>query len=275
MRRFLIIAALAAGASAFAPASSVLPSLCRSGAQGPAITMKSSSKDDLAAANLAQRRMVVGGMFALLAPLAGLPEDAEAAKSGGRVGGGSFRSKAPAAPPRSRAAPTAPTVITRPSVTVIQSAPAMPFGYGYGGGMFGTCPLMPFSAMRYSLRCMPGVFAPAGIWRLRPFGMLRAPGGGYGFGLTPGQFIGLSAIELAESIARENRRQAYLRQQLEVQQQLGKDQAQIDALQRQLAEVPLAWLPFAQEMRGLALACPSPGLMNIAESDAAASRRSM
>jgi len=97
----------------------------------------------------------------------------------------------------------------------------------------------------------------------------RASGGGYGFGLTPGQFIGLSAIELAESIARENRRQAYLKQQLEVQQQLGKDQAQIDALQRQLAEVSLPWLPFAQELRGLALTCRSPGLMHIAESDAA------
>ena len=203
-RRSVILAALAIGASAFAPASSVLPSLRRSSAQGHAISMKSSSEEEMAADSLAQRRMVVGGLFALLAPLAGLPEGAEAAKSGGRMGGGSFRSKGAAprggggrAAPR---APTAPTVISRPSVTVIQSAPSMP--YGYGGGMFG------------------GGF-----------------GGGYGFGLTPGQFLGLSAIELAESIARENRRQAYLKQQLEVQQQLGKDQAQIDALSKQLAEV--------------------------------------
>jgi hypothetical protein len=62
-------------------------------------------------------------------------------------------------------------------------------------------------------------------------------GGGYGFGLTPGQFIGLSAIELAESIARENRRRAYLEQQMQIQRELGKDQAEIDALQKQLAEV--------------------------------------
>jgi hypothetical protein len=62
-------------------------------------------------------------------------------------------------------------------------------------------------------------------------------GGGYGFGLTPGQFLGLSAIELAESIARENRRRAYLEQQMKVQQQLGKDQADIDALKKQLDEV--------------------------------------
>jgi Tfp pilus assembly protein PilN len=69
-------------------------------------------------------------------------------------------------------------------------------------------------------------------------------GGGYGFGLSPGQFLGLSALELAESIQRENRRQAYLKQQLEVQQQLGKDQAQIDALSKQLAEVlPHALMP--------------------------------
>jgi len=160
------------------------------------------SEEDVAAESLQKRRMVVGGLFALLAPIAGLPEGADAAKSGGRMGGGSFRSKAaaPKAAPRGRAAPpTAPTVINRPSVTVIQSAPSMPFGGygGYGGGMFG---------------------------------------GGYGFGLTPGQFIGLSAIELAESIARENRRRAYLEQQMKVQRELGKDQAEIDALQKQLAE---------------------------------------
>ncbi len=94
----------------------------------------------------------------------------------------------------------------------------------------------------------------------------RASGGGYGFGLTPGQFIGLSAIELAESIARENRRQAYLKQQLEVQQQLGKDQAQIDALQRQLAEVLLPMAPFCAIVEwtsGLALMCHTPGLMHL------------
>lgn len=161
MRRSLIVAVLAAGASAFAPASSILPSLRRVGTQGPAIAMKSSSEDDVAASNLAQRRIVVGGLFALLAPLAGLPQGAEAAKSGGRMGGGGFRSKAPAAP-RGRTAPTSPTVITRPSVTVIQSAPAMPYGYGYGGGMFGTCPLMPSCAVCYSLIFVLDERVPAG-----------------------------------------------------------------------------------------------------------------
>eukprot|EP00961_Rhodomonas_salina_P046272 620818-Rhodomonas_salina.2 len=66
--------------------------------------------------------------------------------------------------------------------------------------------------------------------------MLGVAGGGYGFGLSPGQFLGLSAIELAESIARENRRRAQLEEQFKIQQQLGKDQAQIDMLQKQLAE---------------------------------------
>lgn len=41
---------------------------------------------------------------------------------------------------------------------------------------------------------------------------------------------------LAESIARENRRRAYLEQQMQIQRELGKDQAEIDALQKQLAE---------------------------------------
>merc|ERR1719478_1185028 len=113
------------------------------------------------------------------------------------MGGGSFRPKAssPRAAPRA-AAPAA----SRPSVTIINSAPAMPFGGGYGYGR-------------------PGLF-----------------GFGGGFGLTPGQFLGLSAIELAESIARENRRRAYLEQQMQIQRELGKDQAEIDALQKQLAE---------------------------------------
>jgi hypothetical protein len=48
--------------------------------------------------------------------------------------------------------------------------------------------------------------------------------------------LGLTAIELADSIAREQRRTALLNQQLETQRQLGKDQAEIEALQRQIKE---------------------------------------
>ena len=77
---------------------------------------------------------VFAGLLALLAPVAGLPEEAEA-RSGGRAGGGSFsrgggarmgggggiRGSVPRAAPR--------TTVVRPSVTVIQQAPS----YGYGG----------------------------------------------------------------------------------------------------------------------------------------------
>jgi len=138
------------------------------------------------------RRAVVGGLFALLTPLAGLPDSAEAARSGGRAGGGrgGFSSRA-----ATKAAPPTPQVV-RPSVTVIQSAPTMPFGGGFGGGY----------------------------------------GYGGGFGLSTGQLIGLSAIELADAFGREQRRQAFLKQQLETQQKLGKDEAQIAELQKQLAE---------------------------------------
>ena len=135
MLRIVFLTALCASAAAFAPAPSALPSLHRTRAQCSSIAMK--SEEDVAADTLAQRRIVVGGLFALLAPLAGLPQGAEAAKSGGRMGGGSFRPKAasPRAAPRA-AAPAA----SRPSVTIINSAPAMPFGGGYGygrPGMFG------------------------------------------------------------------------------------------------------------------------------------------
>jgi uncharacterized membrane protein len=141
MRKVLLLAATAAVASAFAPGST-LPSLRRAATAQCSSSIVMKSEEDVAAESLQKRRMVIGGLFALLAPIAGLPEGADAAKSGGRMGGGSFRSKAaaPKAAPRGRAAPpTSPTVINRPSVTVIQSAPSMPFGGygGYGGGMFG------------------------------------------------------------------------------------------------------------------------------------------
>ena len=43
-------------------------------------------------------------------------------------------------------------------------------------------------------------------------------------------------VELAETLIRENQRQAYLQQQLRTQQELGRDQAEIAMLQRALAE---------------------------------------
>jgi hypothetical protein len=55
-------------------------------------------------------------------------------------------------------------------------------------------------------------------------------------GISSGAWLGLTALELAEAVAREQRRAALLNQQLETQRQLGKDQAEIEALQRQIKE---------------------------------------
>jgi hypothetical protein len=58
-------------------------------------------------------------------------------------------------------------------------------------------------------------------------------GYGGGFGMSPGTYLGLS---LVDTLISEQRRQAYLQQQLRTQQELGKDQAMIQQLQRQVAE---------------------------------------
>merc|ERR1719327_182474 len=59
---------------------------------------------------------------------------------------------------------------------------------------------------------------------MSPFGM----GMCYGYGgISPGAVVGLTVLD---AIADEQRRQAYLRSQLETQRQLGKDQASIDQL---------------------------------------------
>ncbi len=55
-------------------------------------------------------------------------------------------------------------------------------------------------------------------------------------GLSSGAWLGLTALELADAVSREQRRAALLNQQLETQRQLGKDQAEIEALQRQIKE---------------------------------------
>jgi hypothetical protein len=58
-------------------------------------------------------------------------------------------------------------------------------------------------------------------------------GYGYGYGISPGAYLGLS---LVEALIREQERQAYLQQQLRTQLELGRDQAKIAELQRQLAD---------------------------------------
>ena len=63
------------------------------------------------------------------------------------------------------------------------------------------------------------------------FGGYGMYGGGFG-GNGAGLYLGLS---LAESFLREQQRQAYLQQQLRMQQQLGADQQAIQQLQNELA----------------------------------------
>ena len=124
------------------------------------------------------------------AVLVAAPMDAEAARSGGRMGG-----RAPAM----RSAP-------------MRSAP-MRGGGGYGGG---------YGGGRTNVIISPGI------------GMGMSPFGyGYGYGISPGAYLGLT---LAETLLREQQRQAYLEQQLRTQQQLGQDQAMIQQLQTALAE---------------------------------------
>mmetsp|Transcript_5003 Transcript_5003/g.13220 ORF Transcript_5003/g.13220 Transcript_5003/m.13220 type:complete len:220 (-) Transcript_5003:315-974(-) len=103
-----------------------------------------------------------------------------------------------------------------------------------GGRVGGRAPSMSRSVSRSApapQRTTNVYVAPAG-------GMGYGMGyGGYGmgggFGISPGAYLGLS---LAETFIREQQRQAYLQQQLRTQQELGRDQAQIQQLQQALME---------------------------------------
>lgn len=135
------------------------------------------------------------GLSLMLAPMG----DAMAARSGGRMGGsGGF------AAARSRTAPkaaaVAPPVAQAPRTTNVYVQPAMPMGgYGMGYGMG-----------------MPGM------------GYGYSPFGG---GMSTGTFLG---IELVSAILREQSRQAAIKRELAIQQQLGQDSAKIAELQAQL-----------------------------------------
>jgi len=54
-----------------------------------------------------------------------------------------------------------------------------------------------------------------------------------GGGINTGAFLGFEVVEM---FIKEQQRQAYLKQQLATQQQLGADKAAIESLQRQLSE---------------------------------------
>merc|ERR1719475_37640 len=62
-------------------------------------------------------------------------------------------------------------------------------------------------------------------------------GYGYGgFGMSPGMTGAYPGLSLADTLIREQQRQAFLQRQLETQRQLGQDQAMIADLQRQISE---------------------------------------
>ncbi|KAL1515579.1 hypothetical protein AB1Y20_002199 [Prymnesium parvum] len=110
--------------------------------------------------------------------------------------GGRVGGRAPAV---SRSAPSSVSP-SRGTTNVIISQPPMGMGYGYGGYGYGGY-------------------------------------GGYGYGGGGGNGLGLYlGLSLAETFLREQQRQAYLQQQLKIQQQMGADQAAIANLERQLAE---------------------------------------
>merc|ERR1719301_438183 len=89
-----------------------------------------------------------------------------------------------------------------------------------GGGMRGGGYSRSYSAAP-RMRTQTRMYA---LPMMSPFGM----GMGYGYGgISPGAVVGLTVLD---AIADEQRRQAYLRSQLETQRQLGKDQASIDQL---------------------------------------------
>eukprot|EP00667_Euglena_gracilis_P012906 EG_transcript_13282 len=164
-----------------------------------------------------------------LTALATLPfaaaSPAFAAKSGGRIGGGSgFRSFSARPAPRPPVTGGATiggvtrggAVFVAPSPPVFISPPvvASPFGFGFG-----------------------------------------APVISYGF--STGELLALSALELGEAFVREQRRQEFLRQQLETQRKLGQNEAEISALQQQLAAQDKRMQELQEAMRSKGVPAPA------------------
>lgn len=118
-------------------------------------------------------------------------------RSGGRVGGRAPSRAAARPAPRAAPAPAPRTnvYVTPPRSTNVYVNPGFGGGYGYGGG-FG-------------------------------YG-----GGVFGGGPGLGTYLGLS---FAESLLRQQQRREMLDRELRTQQELGRDQGQIQALQQQLA----------------------------------------
>merc|ERR1719446_953545 len=149
-----------------------------------------------AAVSPAKFQQTASAIF-LAAALVAAPLNAEAAggRSGGRVGG-----RAPSAPAaRTYSRPdSTPAPVQKTTNVYVAPAPAPVMvggGYGYGGY-----------------------------------------GGGFGYAAPSPGMTGLAVgLSLADTIIQEQRRQAFLQQQLQQQRQLGRDEAMIADLQRQLA----------------------------------------
>lgn len=155
------------------------------------------TKDDQSRAKSAIVATVLAGLT-LASPMV----PAEAARSGGRIGGSAgFSRPAPRAPPRAATGAMGGGGIGGGARTNVFVNPAPPVVVSpFGGGMMG--------GMGYG-----------------------GYGYGYGGGMSTGTYLGLSLIE---TLIREQQRQAYLKQQLQIQQQLGNDQAKIQQLQTEL-----------------------------------------
>ena len=94
---------------------------------------------------------------------------------------------------------------------------------------------------------------------MSPFGM----GMGYGYGgISPGAVVGLTVLD---AIADEQRRQAYLRSQLETQRQLGKDQASIDQLTALIDAQDKRIAELQAQVQGAPVGARAPAVANPSE----------
>lgn len=187
-----------------APAAHHSASTLPSRSQPSSVSVSSQRRHGLPSLALSREdgSKVAGAMLAALLALSPVTE-AQAARSGGRMGGSagfSSRSMPPRRPMPPPAARMPPPAASAPRTNIL-IAPSI------GGGGFGYSPF-------------------GGGYGYSPFG---SPFGG---GMSSGTYLGLS---LMESLIREQQRQAYLQQQLRTQRELGRDQAQIQQLQAELA----------------------------------------
>jgi len=121
-------------------------------------------------------------------------------------------------------------LVTAPMTAALPASAARSGGRA-GGRSFRSAPMRstPRAAPRTSVRTYA---APVAVPVPVPGYGGGFYGGGFGgFGVSPGAYLGLSLID---AIVDEQRRAAYLRQQIETQRQLGRDAGDIESLRAQL-----------------------------------------